>query len=228
MTSTILHEIKGHTNTHVHTWQNTHLFYPAILSLSCCHCSSVFFLSFFILICCAHYSSTLNSLLPSSLPVCHAPRRTLHLFLFIFCSSLCFSLFSLSSFSLATRVPLCDPSLCQTPFSSFLSFTFLLSSSRLSVWNWRMGWDYSLQSGGRGRTSEAWWCSGLYLDHQGSPSVQGQYERAVEGGCCGSCLLYTFTTIHFNKAKVCRSGLWFYFDNKYTGLYLFHVVVIKK
>lgn len=72
-----------------------------------------------------------------------------------------------------------SPSLSFIPFCLSLNpFLFLLTAPthflclyRLPVWNRGMGWDHPLQSGGRGRASEARWCAGLYLDHQGSSSV---------------------------------------------------------
>lgn len=162
---TIVHKVEGCSFTNMHTFKQMEehtailpVFLPLLLGLLIVLYPN---LSCLLTIHLKSFSS-LNKILCLSL--CLAPFLIQPFSLSIFCS-----FFSLPDQFLT--FPVIHLHFPAFPFPFFFPLLY-----RLSVWNWWMGWDYSLQSGGGGRESEAWWCSGLYLDYQGSSSVQGQYK----------------------------------------------------
>lgn len=174
LTSTQLYmkwkDVNTQTRTNLNTWRNAHLscsFLPVFLPLFLC----------LVIVLCSNPLCSLQFHLKSFPSL----NKILHLSLCLSCSSSLPTLFPLYLLLfLLLPWPLCHLS-SLLPYSFFLFpffffSTFSLPLHRLSVWNQWMGWDYSLQSGGWGRESETWRCSGLYLDHQGSSTVQGQYK----------------------------------------------------
>lgn len=159
LTSTQLYikwkDVHTHICTHLNTRRNTHLFYSALPFLSSCFCSSVFSLVF-VLIYCAHFSSTLNPLLfyinSIICPfVCHALLLILQFFLFIVCffyffvsTSSLFFLVSRTSIWLLSRLPNLLPPLSCSLFL-FISpphFICLSTDCQFEI----SGWDGIIHS----------------------------------------------------------------------------------